>query len=245
MDELAPRDQVALAIEAELERSGERAVGLDMRAVDLARFPNIAAALEEVGIDPARDLVPGRAGGALHDGRRRRRPRRALLAARPLRGRRVRLHRAARRQPARLELAGRVLRVRTPRRARRLREPRSLAADGRDRRAPRAASHATRPARRSGATPACSATPTACASCSDDPFPARPPIAASCLAREESRGAHQRTRPPGHRPGPRRHAYPGVAGTSSRASSYGNEHRTRRCTSCSARPWPHSPPGWR
>jgi len=49
---------VALAIEAELERSGQAAVSLDMRAVDVARFPNIAAALEEVGIDPTRELVP-------------------------------------------------------------------------------------------------------------------------------------------------------------------------------------------
>jgi L-aspartate oxidase len=58
VDELAPRDQVALAIQLELARSGERAVGLDVRAVDLERFPNIAAALEEVGLDPARDLLP-------------------------------------------------------------------------------------------------------------------------------------------------------------------------------------------
>jgi L-aspartate oxidase len=58
VDELAPRDQVALAIQAELDRSGEPAVGLDMRSVDLARFPNIADALAEVGIDPSRELVP-------------------------------------------------------------------------------------------------------------------------------------------------------------------------------------------
>jgi L-aspartate oxidase len=58
VDELAPRDRVALAIQAELERSGATAVGLDMRAVDLARFPNVAAALEEVGLDPRRDPIP-------------------------------------------------------------------------------------------------------------------------------------------------------------------------------------------
>jgi L-aspartate oxidase len=58
VDELAPRDQVALAIQAELQRSGRESVSLDMRAVDVARFPNIAAALEEVGIDPRRDLIP-------------------------------------------------------------------------------------------------------------------------------------------------------------------------------------------
>jgi L-aspartate oxidase len=58
VDELAPRDQVALAIQAQLERSGEGAVSLDMRNVDVARFPNIAAALDEVDIDPRRDLIP-------------------------------------------------------------------------------------------------------------------------------------------------------------------------------------------
>src|SRR4051812_3865767 len=58
VDELAPRDQVALAVQAELERTGERAVHLDMRAVDVERFPNIDNALSEVGIDPRRDLVP-------------------------------------------------------------------------------------------------------------------------------------------------------------------------------------------
>ncbi|HEV3376927.1 MAG TPA: FAD-dependent oxidoreductase [Thermoleophilaceae bacterium] len=58
VDELAPRDQVALAIQAELARSGERAVGLDVRDVDLQRFPNIAAALDEAGLEPARDLLP-------------------------------------------------------------------------------------------------------------------------------------------------------------------------------------------
>ena len=58
VDELAPRDQVALAVEAELRRSGQRAVGLDMRAIDLGRFPNIAAKLEELGIDPRREPVP-------------------------------------------------------------------------------------------------------------------------------------------------------------------------------------------
>jgi L-aspartate oxidase len=58
VDELAPRDEVALAIEAELRTGGARAVALDMRGVDMARFPNIAKALAEVGIDPAADTVP-------------------------------------------------------------------------------------------------------------------------------------------------------------------------------------------
>ena len=58
VDELAPRDEVALAIHTELERTGEPAVWLDMRAVDVERFPNIAAALAEVGLDPKRHLLP-------------------------------------------------------------------------------------------------------------------------------------------------------------------------------------------
>jgi L-aspartate oxidase len=58
VDELAPRDQVALAIQDELAASGAVSVGLDMRGLDIGRFPNIAAALAEVGLDPRRDLVP-------------------------------------------------------------------------------------------------------------------------------------------------------------------------------------------
>jgi L-aspartate oxidase len=56
VDELAPRDQVALAIQSELAKTG--AVSLDMRMVDVGRFPNIAAALDEVGLDPKTDLLP-------------------------------------------------------------------------------------------------------------------------------------------------------------------------------------------
>jgi L-aspartate oxidase len=58
VDELAPRDQVALAIEAQLRKDGSPAVGLDLRAVDLDRFPNIAQALAAAGIDPGRAPVP-------------------------------------------------------------------------------------------------------------------------------------------------------------------------------------------
>jgi L-aspartate oxidase len=56
VDELAPRDQVALAIDEQLRAGGR--VDLDMRGVDLERFPNIAAALAEVNVDPSRELVP-------------------------------------------------------------------------------------------------------------------------------------------------------------------------------------------
>lgn len=58
VDELAPRDEVARAIEARLRETGAASVGLDMRAVDPLRFPNVVAALREVGIEPTTDLVP-------------------------------------------------------------------------------------------------------------------------------------------------------------------------------------------
>jgi L-aspartate oxidase len=58
VDELAPRDEVALAIEDELRRSGRTAVALDMRDVELERFPGIAARLADAGLDPSREPVP-------------------------------------------------------------------------------------------------------------------------------------------------------------------------------------------
>ncbi len=63
VEELAPRDEVALAIEGELRTrpvagAARAAVHLDMRGVEPARFPNIVSVLEEIGIDPMRDLVP-------------------------------------------------------------------------------------------------------------------------------------------------------------------------------------------
>ena len=59
VDELAPRDQVALAIEAELRRSGAPARAASTCAtIDLERFPNIAAELAKLGLDPAREPVP-------------------------------------------------------------------------------------------------------------------------------------------------------------------------------------------
>jgi L-aspartate oxidase len=58
VDELAPRDEVASAIEAVLARTGARAVSLDMREVDPALFPNVVEALASAGIDVTRELVP-------------------------------------------------------------------------------------------------------------------------------------------------------------------------------------------
>jgi L-aspartate oxidase len=58
VDELAPRDEVARAIQRLLAQTGESSVGLDMRQVDPAHFPNVVAALREAGLDPARELIP-------------------------------------------------------------------------------------------------------------------------------------------------------------------------------------------
>ena len=57
-DELAPRDEVARAVKREMDATGADSVGLDMRAVDPALFPNVVGALRRAGIDPERELVP-------------------------------------------------------------------------------------------------------------------------------------------------------------------------------------------
>ncbi len=58
VDELAPRDEVARAIWGRMRETGAESVGLDMRAIDPALFPNVVGALREAGVDPARELVP-------------------------------------------------------------------------------------------------------------------------------------------------------------------------------------------
>jgi L-aspartate oxidase len=58
VDELAPRDEVSSAIAAQLADSGSRSVGLDMRAIDPALFPNVIDALRRAGLDPTRELIP-------------------------------------------------------------------------------------------------------------------------------------------------------------------------------------------
>jgi L-aspartate oxidase len=58
VDELAPRDEVSRAIAARLAQTGAASVGLDMRNIDPALFPNVVGALRESGLDPARELVP-------------------------------------------------------------------------------------------------------------------------------------------------------------------------------------------
>jgi len=56
VDELAPRDEVTLAMQS-LMGAGRRAF-LDLRPVDMRAFPNIVERLAGAGIDPERDLVP-------------------------------------------------------------------------------------------------------------------------------------------------------------------------------------------
>lgn len=58
VEELAPRDEVSRAIQARLAATGASSVGLDMRAIDPALFPNVVGALREAGLDPMRELVP-------------------------------------------------------------------------------------------------------------------------------------------------------------------------------------------
>jgi L-aspartate oxidase len=58
VEELAPRDEVSRAIQARLRETGASSVGLDMRQIDPAHFPNVFAALREAGLDPAREPVP-------------------------------------------------------------------------------------------------------------------------------------------------------------------------------------------
>ncbi len=60
--ELAPRDIVARAIDAELKRLGLQCVYLDMTHLERAQaermFPNIDARLRDLGIDMAKDFIP-------------------------------------------------------------------------------------------------------------------------------------------------------------------------------------------
>jgi len=58
VDELAPRDEVARAVQRQMIRSGAASVDLDMREINPALFPNVVSALRRAGIDPERELVP-------------------------------------------------------------------------------------------------------------------------------------------------------------------------------------------
>ncbi len=58
VDELAPRDEVARAVRRQMALDGTPSVGLDMREVDPALFPNVVSALRQAGLDPEREPVP-------------------------------------------------------------------------------------------------------------------------------------------------------------------------------------------
>jgi L-aspartate oxidase len=57
-DELSPRDAVTAALLDRIEADGADAVGLDLRQLDPARFPNVFSSLREAGLDPAAELIP-------------------------------------------------------------------------------------------------------------------------------------------------------------------------------------------
>jgi L-aspartate oxidase len=58
VDELAPRDEVARAVQQQMALTGASSVDLDMRNVDPALFPNVVTALRQAGIDPEHQLIP-------------------------------------------------------------------------------------------------------------------------------------------------------------------------------------------
>src|SRR5438874_5022280 len=58
VDELAPRDEVARAVQRRMIETRSESVALDMRDVDPALFPNVVTALRSAGIDPEREPVP-------------------------------------------------------------------------------------------------------------------------------------------------------------------------------------------
>jgi L-aspartate oxidase len=192
VDELAPRDEVALAIHTELERTGDPAVWLDMREVDVERFPNIAAALADVGLDPSRDLLP--VAPAAHytmggvatdlDGRSSVPGLYAVgeCACTGLHG----ANRLASNSLAECFVFGRRAALAA------CDEPRGATADVRpETAAPEPPTEATRAAlwRNAGLR----RDPEGLAGLRADPYPLARLIGAACLARAESRGAHQRT----------------------------------------------------
>ena len=57
-DELAPRDEVTIAILAKISETGAGHVDLDLRSLDRNRFPNIFEGLARAGIDAESEPVP-------------------------------------------------------------------------------------------------------------------------------------------------------------------------------------------
>jgi L-aspartate oxidase len=57
-DELAPRDQVTVAILDRIDADRSASVRLDLRGLDPDRFPNVFAVCREAGLDPLSEPVP-------------------------------------------------------------------------------------------------------------------------------------------------------------------------------------------
>jgi L-aspartate oxidase len=57
-DELAPRDEVTIAILDRMDADGSDHVLLDLRSIEAGHFPNVFAACRDAGLDPERDPVP-------------------------------------------------------------------------------------------------------------------------------------------------------------------------------------------
>ena len=179
VDELAPRDEVARAVQRQIdaERRGARWASTCARSTRPCS-PTSSARCAGPGSIPSASSCRSRPaahymmGGVATDLRR------ARLDPRPVRGRRVLVHGAARRQPPGFELAQRVLRVRRARgpgvargaraRTQRRRRPIPAAEQPPLRRSARSR------ARPLAATPAWSATARACAA-DPGPAPAGPP----------------------------------------------------------------------
>ena len=112
VEELAPRDVVARAIDA------RGTAMLDLRPVDRSRFPALMDRLADAGFHPEAEPVPVAPaahytmGGIVTDLAAHRRP--GLVC-----GRRVRVYRRSRREPSGVELDARVPRLRSSSRARR------------------------------------------------------------------------------------------------------------------------------
>lgn len=57
-DELAPRDDVTMAILTQIDAQGGAEVGLDLTGIDPTRFPSVFAMLADAGFEPADEPVP-------------------------------------------------------------------------------------------------------------------------------------------------------------------------------------------
>ena len=194
----AARRGRARDLRASCQRTGADHVGLDMRHVDPALFPNVVGALRESGLDPARELIPVSPAAHYMMGGDRHRPARALDGARAAGRRRVGVHglhganRLASNSLSECFVFGARGRAGRARRARRRRRgdppaPRPVAPPSRETRDAHVAARGPRAHARRARSPARRPA-------SRSPGSSRP---ARCM-REESRGAHRRDRLPGY-----------------------------------------------